>query len=107
MPDLFLQISQNGQSRRVAMGDEPVTIGRQIANMVVIEDTEASRFHCVVEKVANGYRVRDLGSRNGTKVNGQLVKVALLDQSDVVTIGKTELRLVNGAPATANKASTT
>lgn len=95
----ILEITQNGSSRQVPVGAEPVTIGRQIANMVVIEDTEASRFHCVVEKVANGFRVRDLGSRNGTKVNGHLVKVALLDQDDVVTIGKTELRLVNGAPA--------
>src|SRR4051812_23485064 len=97
MAGALLEITQNGSSRQVPVGAEPVTIGRQIANMVVIEDTEASRFHCVVEKVANGFRVRDLGSRNGTKVNGNLVKVALLDQDDVVTIGKTELRLVNGA----------
>src|SRR5215207_816969 len=99
MAGALLQITRDGTSRQVAVGAEPVTIGRQIANMVVIEDTEASRFHCVVEKVANGFRVRDLGSRNGTKVNGQLVKVALLDQDDVVTIGKTELRLVSGALA--------
>ena len=69
-----LEITQNGSSRQVPVGAEPITIGRQIANMVVIDDSEASRFHCVVEKVANGFRVRDLGSRNGTKVNGQLVK---------------------------------
>ncbi|CAN5669741.1 hypothetical protein BH09PLA1_BH09PLA1_29420 [soil metagenome] len=102
-----LEISQNGSSRQVPVGAEPITIGRQIANMVVIEDTEASRFHCVVEKVANGFRVRDLGSRNGTKVNGHLVKVALLDQNDVVTIGKTELRLVNGATTGKSAASAT
>ncbi|MBC8107597.1 MAG: Flp pilus assembly complex ATPase component TadA, partial [Anaerolineae bacterium] len=101
----LLEISQNGSSRQVPVGAEPITIGRQIANMVVIEDTEASRFHCVVEKVANGFRVRDLGSRNGTKVNGQLVKVALLDQDDVVTIGKTELRLVSPAPTAKSSAS--
>jgi general secretion pathway protein E len=89
-----LYISANGTSRRFDVGAEPVTIGRQIANMVVIEDTEASRFHCVVEKVAAGFRVRDLGSRNGTKVNGKIVKVALLEDGDVVTIGKTELKLV-------------
>src|SRR3954451_14925199 len=105
MPGPTLEIIQNGSSRQVPVGDVPITIGRQIANMVVIEDTEASRFHCVVEKVANGYRVRDLGSRNGTKVNGHLVKVALLDQGDVVTIGKTELRLANGSPTTAGKAA--
>src|SRR3954470_2977130 len=94
MSSPYLYISSNGSSRRVDVGEEPVTIGRQIANMIVIEDTEASRFHCVIEKVAAGYRVRDLGSRNGTKVNGQLVKVALLDAEDIITIGKTEIRLI-------------
>src|SRR5688572_9288228 len=98
----ILEIKQNGSTRQFPIGVEPITIGRQIANMVVIDDTEASRFHCVVEKVANGYRVRDLGSRNGTKVNGHLIKVALLDQGDVVTIGKTELRLIASAPEPAS-----
>src|SRR4051794_39120649 len=102
MSSPYLYISSNGSSRRVDVGEEPVTIGRQIANMIVIEDTEASRFHCVVEKVAAGYRVRDLGSRNGTKVGGKIVKVALLDDGDVITIGKTEMKLVlseSSAPA--------
>src|SRR3954453_3823927 len=102
MSSPYLYISSNGTSRRVDVGEEPVTIGRQIANMIVIEDTEASRFHCVVEKVAAGYRVRDLGSRNGTKVGGKIVKVALLDDGDVITIGKTEMKLVlseSSAPA--------
>src|SRR3954468_18227163 len=94
MSSPYLYISSNGTSRRVDVGEEPVTIGRQIANMIVIEDTEASRFHCVVEKVAAGYRVRDLGSRNGTKVGGKIVKVALLDDGDVITIGKTEMKLI-------------
>lgn len=94
MSSPYLYISANGTSRRFDVGGEPVTIGRQIANMVVIEDTEASRFHCVVEKVAAGFRVRDLGSRNGTKVNGKIVKVALLEDGDVITIGKTEMKLI-------------
>src|SRR3954453_4783036 len=111
MSSPYLYISSNGTSRRVDVGEEPVTIGRQIANMIVIEDTEASRFHCVVEKVASGYRVRDLGSRNGTKMNGKLIKVALIDRGDVVTIGKTEFRLVPAssvvehAPTAQGKAS--
>src|SRR3954469_5071461 len=102
MSSPYLYISSNGSSRRVDVGEEPVTIGRQIANMIVIEDTEASRFHCVVEKVAAGFRVRDLGSRNGTKVAGKVVKVALLEDGDVITIGKTEMKLViseKAAPA--------
>jgi len=105
MTSPYLYISSNGTSRRFDVGEEPVTIGRQIANMVVIEDTEASRFHCVVEKVAAGFRVRDLGSRNGTKVNGKIVKVALLEDGDVITIGKTEMKLVLSEKAGAAQSS--
>src|SRR5678810_829809 len=94
MSSPYLYISSNGTSRRFDVGEEPVTIGRQIANMVVIEDTEASRFHCVVEKVAAGFRVRDLGSRNGTKVNGKIVKVALLEDDEVITNRKTHMNAV-------------
>jgi general secretion pathway protein E len=66
----------------------------------VIDDVEASRAHCIFERVATGVRVRDLGSRNGTKVNGALIKTALLEDGDLVTIGKTELRvLTDGAGA--------
>lgn len=97
MASPHLQISSNGSSQSVPIGAEPVTIGRQIANMVVIDDSQASRFHCVVEKVAVGYRVRDLGSRNGTKVNGKIVKVALLEPGDVVSIGQVEIRLMRDA----------
>jgi general secretion pathway protein E len=94
MSSAFLHISANGTSHQIELTGEPVTIGRQIANMVVIDDTEASRFHCVVEKVASGYRVRDLGSRNGTRVNGKLVKASLLEDGDVVTVGKTQMKLI-------------
>jgi len=107
MEHAFLEISAAGTSQKVDVGSDPVTIGRQIANSVVLEDTEASRFHCVVERAAGGFRVRDLGSRNGTKVNGKLIKTAPLQHGDVMLIGKTELKLVtaSGQKAAADRAT--
>src|SRR5688500_11350971 len=94
---VFLEITAGaGAASRVELGSEPLTIGRQIANRVVLDDAEASRFHCVVERVAGaGFRVRDLGSRNGTKVNGKLVKTALLRDDDVIQVGHVQMKLVS------------
>jgi general secretion pathway protein E len=94
MDQTFLEVQSPQGPRKLSLGIDPLTIGRQIANSLVIEDTEASRFHCVIERSSGGYRVRDLGSRNGTKVNGKLIKTAPLEHGDVVTIGKTDLRLL-------------
>ncbi len=104
MSDLRLQITVNGTSRQMPIGDDPVSIGRQIGNTLVIDDNEASRFHCIIERAAAGYRVRDLGSRNGTKVNGEIIKTALLDESDTVTIGRVELKIVSAASLASSKA---
>src|SRR4051812_43419533 len=89
----YLQVTSNGSSSQQPLTTDALSIGRQIGNMLVIDDNEASRFHCVVEKVAAGYRVRDLGSRNGTRVNGEIIKVALLNDGDVIQVGKVEMKL--------------
>jgi general secretion pathway protein E len=98
MAQSVLEIKTPQGSKRVPLGREPLTVGRQVGNVVVIDDVEASRSHCVLERVAAGVRVRDLGSRNGTKINGELVTTALLEEGDVITIGKTELRVLGDAP---------
>ena len=94
--NIFLEVSTPRGPVRVELGGEPLTIGRQIANRLVIDDPESSRFHCVVERVSGGtFRVRDLGSRNGTKLNGKPIKAAQLRDDDVIQIGQTKMRLVN------------
>ena len=97
MAQQILEIKTPQGSRRVPLGREALSIGRQAGNAVVIDDTEASRSHCIFERVASGVRVRDLGSKNGTKVNGELIKTVLLEEGDVVTIGKTEMRVLTEA----------
>ncbi|MCY2955236.1 MAG: ATPase, T2SS/T4P/T4SS family [Planctomycetota bacterium] len=94
MDRAFLMVTSAAGRKKVVLGDEPLTIGRHPENRLVVVEAQASRFHCVIETTAKGLVVKDLDSRNGTKVNGQAVKTVFLKRGDVIRIGATELRLV-------------
>ncbi len=80
-----------GRRRPVPMETEPITVGRHPDNTIRLKDDRCSRFHCVMEPNAKGvWELRDLGSRNGTKINGQKVEQAELFQGDVIRIGSEE-----------------
>ncbi len=64
-------------------------IGRDLNNEVVINDAEVSRRHARLYTQGNGYVLEDLGSTNGTFVNGQrLMGGSLLRQGDTITFGE-------------------
>jgi len=69
-----------------------ITIGRLPENDIVIDNLGVSRKHAVITAVRPGYVIRDLGSRNGTFLNGSKVSDAPLASGDLVTIGKYEIR---------------
>src|SRR5437868_6161528 len=85
-------IQSNGGKASLERGK--VTIGRTSESNIVLQDTQASRNHCVVERVGRDYVLRDLDSRNGTRVNGQLVSNVVLAPNDVIQIGSTNLTFV-------------
>jgi ABC-type multidrug transport system ATPase subunit/ABC-type multidrug transport system permease subunit len=65
-----------------------LTIGRDESNDVVLDDPNVSRFHAEISRSADGrIEMRDLASRNGTRVNGQLTRRALLDTGSEVGVG--------------------
>lgn len=100
MPEPYIEIQNTEGRRNVPLNDQPITIGRHASNVVVLAEANASRYHCVIEKAPEGgLRVRDLDSSNGTKVNGQLVKVMRIGDGDTVTVGKTTMKLVAPGPA--------
>jgi general secretion pathway protein E len=101
----YLEIHTPDGRRQVPVGDAPVTIGRHPENAVVISDPVSSRRHCVVEKTANGWRVRDLNSSNGTRLNGLVVEQSRLLPGDIVTIGGTRIVLVVPSAKPAKAAS--
>lgn len=67
-------------------GDQ-LTIGRDSANDVVLGDPNVSRFHAEVVSVPDGWELRDLGSRNGTRLNGSLIERAPIQAGSEVGIG--------------------
>ena len=67
-----------------------ITIGRDITNDIVINDPEVSRHHCRLTQGGGGYTVEDLGSTNGTFVNGQrLAGARPLSHNDMLGMGET------------------
>jgi general secretion pathway protein E len=101
MPYLEIQTIQG--KKRLKLNDQAITIGRQDDNKIVIRDDRASRHHCIVEPHEGGFRVRDLGSSNGTLVNDNRVKAEMLDNGDVMRIGKTEVRYIDPEQASPTK----
>ncbi len=68
-----------------------VTVGRDATNKLRLHDTEVSRRHAEFARTPDGYRLRDLGSVNGSFVNDQAVRDVLLRPGDQVHIGQTVL----------------
>jgi hypothetical protein len=77
---------------RIALGDEPATIGRLPECAITLSDPQASRQHAVIQPEERGYKLVDLGSMNGVLVNGVRVREHALVEGDVITIGATSLR---------------
>ncbi len=65
------------------------TVGRSSQNTVALKDISLSRTHCELRRAGAGWMVHDLGSRNGTTVNGHHVREKLLELGDKIEIGNT------------------
>jgi ABC-type multidrug transport system ATPase subunit len=70
-----------------------LTIGRDAGNALVLTDLLVSRRHAELRHGAAGIEIVDLGSANGTYVNGRRVSSARLSEGDAVGIGRHQLRL--------------
>jgi len=78
--------------RRVALGEQPLVIGRNADCGVVVADARASRQHAEIRAQGNGFVVHDLDSMNGTLVNGTAIREHPLADGDEVRLGNTVLR---------------
>ena len=88
-----LEVREGGRSRILAMDGDRVTIGKAPSNDVALtEDGRLSRLHAVLERFEAGWCIRDLGSRNGTYVNGRRIwDTHPLHTGDEVVVGQTTL----------------
>lgn len=91
-----LIISVDGQVLdEVELVKERTSIGRKPHNDVRIENLAVSGEHAVIVTILNDSFLEDLGSTNGTTVNGNPVKKHFLQHNDVVEIGKYKLKYIN------------
>lgn len=88
----FIGGSQVG--RRVLLADDSITLGRAHDATIMIYDPAVSWLHMEIEydPQSNVYAVNDLGSSNGTLVNGKTIKTSVLSEGDKIIIGQTVLR---------------
>jgi pSer/pThr/pTyr-binding forkhead associated (FHA) protein len=73
--------------RYALRADATTRLGRALDNDIVVTDASASRHHAAIEAVNGGFRLRDLGSQNGTFIGGERVTDASLGNGDSVRIG--------------------
>ena len=88
-----LEVVSGGQSWRVSLETDRAAVGKAAENDVALDhDPMASHLHAVVERFAAGWCVTDLGSSNGTWVNGERIWASRrLRHGDEIRIGQTRL----------------
>lgn len=91
MPHLLLDTG-SGKPSPIGLDEHPKTIGRDGICEVVLDDLKASRQHARIQLDENGdYLIEDLGSKNGTLINGQPLRRHRLIPGDRIEIGTTLL----------------
>ena len=87
----ILKVKAAGRTRLIVFDTQDLTLGRASENDISIDDPEMSRRHAAFKRSREGCAVEDLGTSNGTAVNGHAVQRAVLKHGDVVKIGEVEI----------------
>ena len=87
--------------KEITLTKERTTIGRKPHNDIQIDNLAVSGEHAVIVTILNDSFLEDLGSTNGTLVNGQPIKKHFLQSNDVVELGKYKLKYINDQGAKA------
>ena len=96
MLSAFVVTGEGAERRKVPVGTSLI-VGRAADSGLVLKDTAASRRHAEIRVAGDSYLCRDLGSRNGTIVNGSPTNICELNNGDRVLIGETLLHFELGS----------
>jgi pSer/pThr/pTyr-binding forkhead associated (FHA) protein len=94
MPKMMLMVSLSLKGRVVkefTFAKDSLVIGRDPEADIFLDNTGVSRRHAKIEWTSKGYFVEDLGSANGTFLNDEEIERHILDEDDVVRVGKFSL----------------
>ncbi len=104
MPRVRLFVKVEEGEKVYDLDRDEVVVGRDPEADVRIEDRKLSRRHCRLYSAPEGWRVADLGSRNGTSLNGTLVLDDRLREGDRIDIGQTRMTVAFPGSAVARNA---
>ena len=91
----YVEVQCPGGVERVDLGDERLLVGRHHGCQVRRSEPMLSRKHCCIEKSNGGWTLRDLGSRNGTVVNGETATEWQLSNGDNIRVGDLVIRYID------------
>ena len=101
MEGAFLEVLGRPREIRVELDRERITVGKASTNDAPLPwDSTVSRLHAVVERFPSGWCIRDMGSRNGTYLNGERISgERVLRPGDEIRVGETRIsfRMARGA----------
>ena len=89
--ELIVLDGRGDPSERISITRQPVVIGRMSTSDVVLADSNVSRRHAELRRDPEGWLLVDLGSTNGTLVNGKLAREHRLKDGDRLSFGTSEL----------------
>ncbi len=90
-----LEVDDTTGTRSIPIDKNPFEIGRRSSHHLYLGGADVSRDHAVIERVGERFRLRDVGSRAGTFVNGEPIAERILEHGDRIHIGR-----ANGADLT-------
>jgi pSer/pThr/pTyr-binding forkhead associated (FHA) protein len=79
------------KGRRFAIKDDVTRVGRVAGNHIVLDNVSVSSGHAEIQRGEEGYRLRDLDSTNGTRVNGHRITDTLLFRDDEILFGELQV----------------
>ena len=82
----------NRKGQRFILDLPTISIGRDPNNAISVRDIAVSRLHAQIQLKHNKYHIEDLDSSNGLFINRERVKEKVLEQGDLIRIGKTVFR---------------
>jgi pSer/pThr/pTyr-binding forkhead associated (FHA) protein len=85
-------LNPNGPEQQFELAKPSISLGRATTNDITLDDVRVSRSHARLNYGAQGVTLMDLGSSNGTRVNGTRVENVTLMPGDIVGLGSQQLR---------------
>jgi pSer/pThr/pTyr-binding forkhead associated (FHA) protein len=105
MPRLVL-LSEGFTGRTYELKTDKTTVGRVSDNAFEIPEASVSSHHCEIFQRGGEVVVKDLGSTNGTFINGEKIDEAALKPGQILRVGMIEMRLESGEPTPSTTAAT-